>query len=231
MAATTLLEPGVPRAESLARRISQQIKDNGLAPGARLGTRAELREQYGIAPATLNEAIRLLTSTGMVQARPGPGGGVFVAAPTPQVRLKNLFLDAEDGAFNAADCIAVQNALEPLVCQEAAANRKRRDVKELYVLVDAIERNGDDPLAFLHAIWALHRRIGLLVGNEVLRTVYTTVLDGLESTVHHATADRAFNPKRGALLHRRLVEAIDSGDQERVRAAVAAHGHTDTPLR
>ena len=76
-------EGPVTRAELTAQRIADRAR--GAAPGARLGTKKELRELCGVSVGTFNEALRLLQSRGVVAVRPGPRGGLFVAEQSPMV--------------------------------------------------------------------------------------------------------------------------------------------------
>ena len=88
------IAPRVSRAETLATRLEAEISADALQPGQRLGTKRELRERFGVAAGTFNEAMRIMVIRGVVDARPGPGGGVFVARrperTSPQPRLVAL---------------------------------------------------------------------------------------------------------------------------------------------
>src|SRR6266540_3625458 len=86
MLETDLDDSRVSRAEALARRLEARILDGGMRAGDRVGTKEDLRERFGVAVATVNEAIRLLQARGLVQVRPGPRGGVFASEPSPFVR-------------------------------------------------------------------------------------------------------------------------------------------------
>src|SRR5436853_2965979 len=83
-------EARVPRAEALARHLETEIVAEEFAPGDRLGTKDELRRRFGVAAATINEAVRLMDSRGLVSARPGPGGGVFVTDVSARSRLAQM---------------------------------------------------------------------------------------------------------------------------------------------
>src|SRR5919106_282586 len=124
---SSALAPRVPRAEAVARDLEAQILGGGLAPGERLGTKDDLRQRFGVAVATVNEAVRLLETRGLIEARPGPGGGVFVAASSVRAALQRGKVQAAWGAARVADCLAVRNAIEPLVCREAARHRSAAD--------------------------------------------------------------------------------------------------------
>jgi DNA-binding FadR family transcriptional regulator len=213
----------VSRAESLARRLEQEIVDAGLAPGARLGTKEDLRRRFRVAPATVNEAVRLLETRGLISARPGPGGGLFIAAPSSRVRLNHLVLGfkVKDAPFS--DCLAVRNALEPLVCQEAAKHCNRRDAKVLRGFISRLEQQVDSPPEFLRVNWALHRRLAAMGGNAPLETLYLTLLDYVEDGLQAVESDREFDGVDNLEVHRELVEAIIAGEPKRLARAIERH--------
>src|SRR5687767_13449581 len=91
------IETRTSRAEIVARRLEAAIADGTIAVGERLGTKEDLRRRYNVAAGTLNEAIRLLQIRGLVEARPGPGGGLFAAAPSAKARLSHLVLGFAEG--------------------------------------------------------------------------------------------------------------------------------------
>ena len=70
------------RAEDVARAILQDVVADDLPPGTLLGSQAELIERYGASRAVFREALRLLEHHQVAIMRRGPGGGLFVAAPS-----------------------------------------------------------------------------------------------------------------------------------------------------
>src|SRR5690242_16911820 len=156
---SSALAARVPRAEAVARDLEAEILGGRLSPGDRIGTKDDLRHRFGVAVATVNEAVRLLETRGLIEARPGPGGGVFVAASSVRAALRRGSLEAAWGAARIDDCIAVRNGLEPLVCLEAARSRTAEDVRDLRALVAEMERHTDDAAAYFKCNWALHRCI------------------------------------------------------------------------
>jgi DNA-binding FadR family transcriptional regulator len=227
---SSLLASRVPRAEAVARDLEGQILGGGLSPGDRLGTKDDLRQRFGVAVATVNEAVRLLEMRGLIEARPGPGGGVFVANSSVRVALKRSGLRATWGAARFADCLAVRNGLEPLVCREAATHRTDEDVADLRGIVDAMERKTGDADAYFELNWALHRRIARLCHNAPLHSIYLTLLDFLEDGLRPGDL-REFNPDADVAVHRELVDAIAEGPGPRLDAAVARHLAIPADLR
>ncbi len=77
-------------ADDLQRRIDTGI----LTPGQRLPTESELQAQYGASRNTVRDAVRWLTTRGLVRTR--PGRGTFVAEPTEPF-ITTLSADPETG--------------------------------------------------------------------------------------------------------------------------------------
>jgi len=212
----------VSRAEAVARDVEGEILGEGIPPGERLGTKEELRRRFGVAVATVNEAVRLLETRGLIEARPGPGGGVFVARSSVRVALKRDGLDGSWGGASFADCQAVRTGLEPLVCQEAARHHTDEDIRALEKILDAMERHADEPRAYLELNWALHRRIAKLCRNAPLHSIYLTLIDFLEDGLALG-ALHAFDGHADLEVHRQLVAAIDEGPGPQLEAAIARH--------
>ena len=225
--ASTTQPPHVPgsrvsRAEAVARDVEAQILGDGSVPGERLGTKEDMRRRFGVAVATINEAVRLLERRGLVEARPGPGGGVFVTRSSVPAALKRGGLDGSWGAARFADCLAVRNVLEPLVCREAARRHRAEDIRALRGVVAEMERAADDAHAYLRLNWTLHRRIAKLCRNAPLHSIYLTLLDFLEDGLGDADV-REFDGATDARIHRELVAAIADGPGPRLEAAIERH--------
>ncbi len=217
--------PGL--AQNLASEIEQLIGSRGLRPGDRVATMEELREQTGYGRATIGETCRLLAERGIVDVRPGRGGGLFVAKTSPVVRLRQTLLTVPQGATTVAHAIAVRDSLEELVALEAAANRTDRDLRDLDDCLDTMRSSGGDLEAFLHANWALHERIAEITSNDLARALYVALIRAITELSSRAdpqtsSASAGYLAERMA-VHEELVEAIRLGDADRVRAAVAAH--------
>ena len=66
----------------MARNITRTILSEDLEPGELVGTESELIEREGVSRALLREAVRLLEHHQIARMRRGPGGGLFVMAPS-----------------------------------------------------------------------------------------------------------------------------------------------------
>jgi GntR family transcriptional regulator len=62
-----------PRYRQIADDLREQIESGGLKPGQQLPTEIELREHHEASRNTVRDAIKLLTTLGLVETRPGQG--------------------------------------------------------------------------------------------------------------------------------------------------------------
>ncbi len=217
-----LIVPRVSRAEAVARALEDRILEAQLAPGERLGTKEDLRQTFGVAVATVNEAVRLLEVRGVVEARPGPGGGVLVGHPSARARSRRLLLGFPWRSTEARDCARVRLALDGLVVEEALAYRTADDVKELRRVLQTMAETIDDPYEYLVNDWALHRTLAAVVRSEPLRSIYITLLDFQEATLATAPPPE-FDRKGNFRLHVALVDAVATRDKDASRRAEARH--------
>lgn len=214
------------RADHLAKELERWISQEGLLPGDLVGTLGSLRDQTGLARSTVSEAVRLLRERGLIDIRPGRNGGLFVAEPSPVVRLRNTLLAVDDDASAVADAIELRDHLEELIATGAARCRTEADIIDLRAhlrsMSEAVEWD-----AFLRANWRLHLRIAAICPNRTARAVYAATVEAL-STASSSRVDRAPGDVDAYRLerleaHTRLVEAIASGDVSAVDQAIAAH--------
>jgi len=62
-----------PMYRQIAEDLRAQIESGGLAPGQQLRTELELRDRYGASRNTVRDAIKWLTTLGLVETKPGQG--------------------------------------------------------------------------------------------------------------------------------------------------------------
>ena len=209
------------RAEALAREIEEEISTGVLNTGDRLGTKDDLRQRFNVAVATVNEAVKLLDIRGLVEARPGPGGGVFVASPASRMRSGPMFMGFEWTEASMADYHEVRNALEPIIYRHAAHHRTEACIRALRSILASMTAHLDQPRAYARYNTAFHRRIAKLSPNAPLRSMYVTLLDFFENLAVGDLPD-AVHPEN-VDVHRQLVDAIERGEVPELEWAIRRH--------
>ncbi|MFC9952900.1 FadR/GntR family transcriptional regulator [Streptomyces prasinus] len=225
-------QTGSGRAGRAADRVAALIET--VPPGSRLGTKEELRTLCEVSVGTFNEALRLLQARGLVTVKPGPGGGLFSAEQTPMVRLGNSVLALDAQQDDVADAVRIRDALDPLLIEDALWHASPADIQGLRRHVTAMEQAVDetDPGAFVHANWRLHAAIAAISPNTLLSSLYTSLLDLIEShTLSVLPADDQPLDEYIAHrcdLHRDLVEALDRRDRDDALRLIHEHSTSMT---
>ncbi|MFB6556319.1 FadR/GntR family transcriptional regulator [Streptomyces sp. NPDC056405] len=215
------------RAERAADRVAALIET--VAPGARLGTKEELRTLCEVSVGTFNEALRLLQARGLVTVKPGPGGGLFSAEQPPMVRLGNSVLALDAQQDDVANAVRIRDALDPLLIEDALWHASPADIAGLRRHISAMEEAvaAADPVAFVHANWRLHAAIAAISPNTLLSSLYTSLLDLIES--HTLSVLPTSEQPLGEYiahrheLHRDLVDAVDRRDREQALRLIHEH--------
>jgi DNA-binding FadR family transcriptional regulator len=211
------------RARDAADHLEEQLRD--IEPNQRIGTKTELQQRLSVAAGTLNEALRLLQERGVVEVKPGPGGGVFTATPDPVVRLGQTFLAVRGRPQSIGHAVAVRQALEPLTVMEAVQHRSAASVRRLRQRLDLIAKAIDDDEQFLRQIWHLHEEIANAGSNPILTDLYLGILTLVEdATLGVVPESKSTAYKRKRLqVHTAIVDAVENQDVRAAKRAVAQH--------
>ena len=222
----------VTRAEYAARILAQLAERS--VPGRRLGTKVALREVCGVSVGTFNEAVKLAQSRGYITARTGPGGGIFAAERSPIVRLGNSMLALSGDATSVADAVRIRDALDPLLIEDALWHSSAADIQDMRVRLAgmATARDTGDGVAFVRANWALHARIAEVSPSVILRSIYLSLLEVIDSNTL-AVSGTTDEPLPGYvaarhLLHERLVDAIEARERTEALRLIAQHNNSAT---
>jgi DNA-binding FadR family transcriptional regulator len=206
----------------MADALQRHVEEEGLSAGERIGTKADLRVRYDVASGTVNQALRMLKSRGVIEIRPGAHGGIFVAKRGDVHKLADVILGFRwtDATFEQSR--EVRGALEPLVAVQAARHRVPADVRELRALLEEMDRHYPTPAEYMAHNFALHRRIAAIGKNRLLRSLYTTMNDFFEQRFDR-NEDDSNACRADYAIHVEMVSAIETGDEPGVLVAAARH--------
>src|SRR5882757_9707145 len=144
------------RAQQVAADLETRILDERHTTGTRLGLRTELITSYGVSPAVMNEALRILRERGLVEVRPGPNGGVFVDSPPPQVRLGGIDVWHQGLVGDPEQLFEARRHLDTLFAPVALDRAAPDDVQAMEWALDGMRSAVDDAHALLDATMRLH---------------------------------------------------------------------------
>ena len=119
------------RSLRLAFQIVNEIGQRKFEKGRMLPSEHEMLEHYGVARATLREALRFLELQGVIKLKPGPGGGPVVREPKPENFASAMALLLQFTGAEYRSLIEVRQAISPGMAAYAAERASQTDVERL----------------------------------------------------------------------------------------------------
>lgn len=125
----------------LARDIVRHIHEERIPAGQKYLSEAEAIEKYHVARGTLREALRYLQIQGVIEIRPGPNGGHFVANPRWDNLASSIALLLQFSDATVESVIEARAAIEPGMAALAAQHATRKDLAEMDALLARLKEN------------------------------------------------------------------------------------------
>jgi DNA-binding FadR family transcriptional regulator len=211
----------VKTAETIAAAIVRDIVARDLGTGDPLPPESAMMAQYRVSRASLREGLRLLEVQGLIQLKPGPGGGPLVGAVDPKnlAKMSTLYLDL--GGATYAELEATQLIVEPMVAEQAARNPDRDLVRQLMAPYLAEDLPKEGP-GYRWVTSNFHAALHELLGNRVLE-LYVRAIQHIVS--HHVMDRMETTDLRDRILdeHREMARAVVAGQAHKARKLMAAH--------
>jgi DNA-binding GntR family transcriptional regulator len=197
--------------ELLTARLREEILSGALEPGQRL-VEEQLTGRFRTSRAPLREALRLLAEQGLVEHLPRRGARVTTYS-----------------ARDFDELFAVRDALEhfaaSIVSERAPTELDATGLESALDRLDQAARS-DDRLAASNAHRAFHLAAVALADSRQLLMTYEPVIMKLQLYMAanlRREADTT-SPVEGVRRHRRLYEALMSGDTARIDTELKRHG-------
>ena len=167
--------------------LSEYIRSEGLIPGDRLPSEADLAERMQCSRNVLREAVGRMTSLGLVDVR--RGSGMFVGT-TDSVRSCALLLRSSL-AISVNDLVEFtefRRALEGYAARQATSKATDGELSELDAMATAIDDPDITREESLKRDSAFHLRLMEIGGNRLMATILESLLDFMQASMDSTTA-------------------------------------------
>jgi DNA-binding GntR family transcriptional regulator len=191
--------------EQVKDRILQWILEGELAPGSRI-IETRVARELGVSQAPVREALRDLTTLGVVEMRPYRGASV-----------------RQPSKGDLVEAMEVRGELEALAARQAATRITDKQVEELRVLIEEMREMAEKGDTHAHALrnTAFHSTVVKASGNRTLMRIWS-MLEPYARTYVTAKVpgiDLFWLGDR----HLVIVEALVAGDPDRAAETMRAH--------
>jgi DNA-binding FadR family transcriptional regulator len=185
----------------------------------------QLDERFGVSRSVVREAVRVLSSMGLVETRRRLGVRVRPRSEwnvfDPRIiRWRLAGPDREDQLVSLGE---LRRGFEPVAAGLAAdrATPEQCGVMATAVMQMTVHAKAGDLQAYLEADTVFHRTMLEASGNEMLAALSTVVAEVLAGRTHHDLMPTTPNPV-AIRLHSDVAQAIGAGDAGAASAAMAA---------
>jgi len=221
----TRARPAGKLAEVVASKIERDIIDRDWPVGMVLGSETALTERYGVSRAVFREAIRLLESDRVARMRPGPNGGLVVAAPESEGVAHAMALYLSFARVTVGQLLDIRGLFEAHAAGLAAINATADDKAELRaLLVDERKQVEED----WRAAKDFHLLIARMSGNPAVHLIAQCLVMLTEDQTT-PTRSRPATARQVHEVHARVGGAILDGDAETARELMLGHIHALDP--
>jgi DNA-binding FadR family transcriptional regulator len=198
--------PEIERADAIVTRISKAIELGMLKVGERLPTEIALSEMFGVASATLREALAELREQGIVETRRGRSGGTFIVKQPsiPADTMREWFLNTSIAEIRdiGDEHSSVAAATVRLACERAEPH----DIERLQDLARGPALN-TTPEACARADSRFHIEVAVTAQSSRLTNAEIR-LQAETGQLLWAPLVAAFDAERAAAEHLALVRTI-----------------------
>jgi GntR family transcriptional repressor for pyruvate dehydrogenase complex len=212
--------------DSITEHVERLIVEGQLKPGDALPSERDLAKHLGVSRPSLREALLIMESRGLVQARRGGGFGVTdVTGPTITDPLVHL-LQRHPSTID--DVLELRHGLECVAASFAAIRATDADASRLRQMSVAMRRRRTtrDPLEDADLDVDFHMAVAEASHNVALVHVMRGIFNLMRSNMMRSREVLYRQPGNIALLdeqHAEIVKAIVARDQDAARAAANLH--------
>jgi GntR family transcriptional repressor for pyruvate dehydrogenase complex len=201
------------------------IRGGIYSTGDRFPRERDLAARLDVSRTTLREATAILQRAGVVDVKRGAGGGVIVVNRLIPPGLLGGGSEMLSRTIELRSLLEVRRSLEMLGCVLAVHRATTDEIEELCNLVDRLEMLKALPLEFLHVDWQIHMQVVALGHNPVLTRVAGQLFEQ-QATIRDEYpfhAGDTFNHSLAVQLHREMLAALSSRDEDRAMAVLDRH--------
>lgn len=212
-----------PDAQTLARRLEEEIIRYDLQAGWRLPSEESLSQSHGVSRGTVRTAIAILREKGRVSSR--RGGGTFVAGAESDAvagALRRYASTTEpERAFE--ELLKLRMLVEGECARELATRRRKEALLRLQESFTAMKQTMDSPTGFAKADFEFHRTLVNESDNGLFRSIMFALAGIFEDYARHSHTVVVDRRIRVLTEHEAILEAIQQGDADAAGQLATAH--------
>lgn len=217
--------PARSRSSETASQIKEYILTRNLHPGDLLPTEAELCDLLGVSRSSLREAVRTLTTLGIVEVR--HGHGTYVGQMSLDALVETLVfrgvLQPGDDLRALREVIEIRQALDLAMAEKLAEAVGGTANPELWRLVEEMEEASRRGEGFAAQDRQFHTTLLALMSNSIIAPLVGAFWDVHTAVMPRLNVSLPDDLAQTARAHREMLQAAEGADAAAYREAVRRH--------
>jgi GntR family transcriptional regulator, transcriptional repressor for pyruvate dehydrogenase complex len=188
--------------------------------GEKIPAERDLCQQLGVGRASLREALKALEIMGMIETR--LGDGTYVCKRSDFFSRPLLWAIVSGSEADARELIEARIFIEVELAGLAAERAEAEDLARLSELLERMVKAKKNSQEFVKADVDFHLEIARAASNSILMNALQLIRNLLQRWILSAVAVKGV-PEKACAQHKRLLEAIKSGDDVAARKEMRKH--------
>jgi GntR family transcriptional repressor for pyruvate dehydrogenase complex len=205
--------------DQVFEQLRDRIMERTWQPGSKIPSENALAVALGVSRVSIREAMQMLSALGLLETK--HGGGAFVREYSGEIFLNPLIpmlaLDAPDILHVLEYRKIVEKGIVSLVMKRAGVE----EIAELEDAYRAMEEHKDDARAFAQVDLSFHLALAKATGNPIVVKVNAVITNILKVSMFGIVD--SLGTKDGLYYHRRILDAIKTGDGPRAESLMEEH--------
>ena len=208
--------------EVIVEMLKDRIFSGEYRPGDRLPAEREAAEMLGVGRPAVREAYRTLELIGIVKIRKGKQGGAFITERDRQTVTETLSDLIRLRQVDMSHLAEARLVLETDVARLTMLRIGAEEIARLKACVDAAIEQSKRGITATAENLRFHLLLGEMSGNPIISMMLASTLDLLQMVIG-AVAPSPEVSLANAEEHYAIIEALQSGDFERLRPILEDH--------
>lgn len=204
----------------ICRQMVNQLIRGTWGEGEKIPAERDLCQQLGVGRASLREALKALEIMGMIETR--LGDGTYVCKRSDFFSRPLLWAIASGSETDVRELVEARVLIEVELAGLAAERAKPTNIKELTELLNRMEKTKRTPQEFVQADVNFHLAIARAASNVILMNALHLIRNLLQRWILSAVGIKGV-PEKACAQHKRLLNAIESGDSATARKEMRKH--------
>lgn len=205
--------------DQVANRLEQMILSDKTQVGQKLPSEQALATGFGVSRPVIREALAILRERGLVTVQAGGGSSIIIPEPIQMLDVVNRLTRMH--SISAEEAYEVRIQLEVMAARLAAVNATPEQLERMTETNREMEREKRTK-ARAELDLKFHQQLAEASGNQLLN-IYVQSMNGILQTMLESVFGLLQSQEDSVSYHRRIIEALRSGDRDRSEAIIRDH--------